>query len=230
MSKLSLFKRTLVLATGLLALSATATAFADLISYDIGVPNSGLTTYPAPYATVSIDRTSSTTANVTFNALSTAAYDYLLGGQGVVDLNVNGTFNVSGISESNKYGAGFMPQPTGYPHVSSGNVSSFGTFNLSLDNFDGFTHAATSISFLLTNTSGAWNSAGDVLTSNGSSYVAAAHVFACTSPCSSTQENVITGFAANGGGNVPVPAPPIVPLAVFGLIIIGWMYRRHRMV
>lgn len=228
MSRFSLFKRTLILATGLLALSMTASAFADLISYDIGVPNSALTAYPAPYATMSIDRTSSTTASVTFNALSTAAYDYLLGGQNVVDLNVNGSFNVSGVSESNSF-SGFSPQPSGYPQLSSGNVSTFGTFNLSLKNFDGFQHSATSVSFLLTNTSGTWSSAGDVLTPNGSSYMAAAHIFVCAGPCSITGGAVITGYGANGGGSVPVPAPPIVPLAVFGLTIIGWMYRRHRM-
>src|ERR1700719_3524166 len=66
---------------------------ADVATISINTPNfSGVT---GPYATVTIDRTSSTTATVTFQSSTNGGNLYLMGGQGAVDLNVNGTYQVA---------------------------------------------------------------------------------------------------------------------------------------
>ena len=108
-----------------------------LDSTDIGitVANTGLSGFVGPFANLHIDLTSSTTANVTFTSLTNGGYIYLLGGGAAADLNVNGSYTLGPVVESNAisgFGASF---DTNVP----GNVSSFGKFDLSLNNVDGST-------------------------------------------------------------------------------------------
>jgi hypothetical protein len=85
---------------------------------------------------------------VTFTSLTHGGYLYLLGSQGAADLNVNGPYTLGPVIEANAlsgFGASFDANVPG-------NVSSFGKFDLSLNNSDGFHGSATSISFTLTDT------------------------------------------------------------------------------
>jgi len=135
-----------------LSLVVAGTSLADSITYTIGSPNAQLSAFMGPYAIVTIDLTSSTTAIVTFQAIP----PFLIGDGGSTDLNVN----------ASNFGVGSFSNTFVSPIVGSGNVSEFGFFNLTIKNFDGFNSAASSFSFVLTDLSGTWSSASDVLTLN----------------------------------------------------------------
>jgi hypothetical protein len=52
--------------------------------------------------------------------------------------------------------------------------------------------------FCLTNTSGDWASAVNVLTPNADGNILAAHVFVTTSPANASNTALATGYATNG--------------------------------
>lgn len=176
-----------------------------------------------PYATVDINRTSTTTATITFTSLTNGGYIYLMGDGGTADLNVNGTYSLGAVTESNSI-SGFTPT---FDANVPGNVDGFGTFNLSLNNVDGFKDSATSISFTLTATgTTTWSSAANVLAANSGGSTAAIHVFACAVPgCSTSSGAAFTGFAANGS---QVPEPVSMLLFGSGLVAIGAKLRRRK--
>lgn len=220
-------KRNLIplLLCGALAALAAAPASADIISFDLTTPNPAISGFTGPYEHVEVNRTSATTATITFTSLTNLAGNtFLMGGAGAAGVNVNATsWTISGITGSNSF-AGFTPGP--FSDGGSGNEDGFGSFNQTIDDFDGYTHSVTSLSFLLTDTSGTWADASSVLTANADGNLAAAHVFVCDNPCLVGNQALATGFAsgsssggggASTGGNIPEPAT----VALLGLGMLG---------
>ena len=216
----------------LLVLLMAGNALADITTFQLTEPNLALIGYPVPFADVTVNRTSSTVADITFTGLTATnpspphnTIYYLLGGNSAADLNVNASiFSVGSISGTALNG-GFTPgaftvaNPPG-----TQNVSSFGLFNMTIDDFDGNTHSASIISFPLTNLSGTWASASDVLTNNAKGFEAAAHIF--VSDGNAADDNLTTGFAGNGPGT-PVPEPATMILLGSGLIGLAGLARKR---
>ena len=175
---------------------------ANAFTSDLNVGNTAISGFTGPYGTVTITLVNSTTATVTFTSNTVAGNIYLFGDGSSVALNVNATtFSVSGISGSNA-GTGFTPGP--YSQQVAGNVDGFGTMNLRISSFDGFTHSSDTITFTVTNTSGTWGSDADVLAFNADGFDAAAHIFVTAFPANASNSAIVTGFAGEGTGtNVP---------------------------
>ncbi len=77
-------------------------ASADTISFTINTPNTAISGFTGPYATVTVNRTSTTMATITFTSDTAAGNIYLMGDGSSVDVNVNATsWTVSGIAGSN---------------------------------------------------------------------------------------------------------------------------------
>jgi len=157
-------------------------AKADFI-FNLTVPNSAISGFPGPYATVD-------GSNI-----------YLFGAVNAVDVNVNATSWTIGSFVATNSGTGFSPGPLS--DGGSGTVDGFGVLNQTVNSFDGYTHSSNFISFALTNTSGTWLSDTTVLVANNQGVFAAAHIFVTTSPANATNSALATGFAANGGSTVP---------------------------
>lgn len=207
-----------ILANFFVSMIASSILWADSQPYTIDVPNTDLSTLTGPYATVVVNLTSPTTANVTFSSLTNGGYLYLIGDSSSADVNVNATsWTLSSLTAVNSI-AGFSPGPLS--NAGSKNVSSFGVFNQTIDNFDGFTSSATQMMFTLTNTSGSWSSASNVLANNNKGFEVAFHAFACPSPgCTTSSTSIITGFA---GGDISTPEPStwvILSSALLGLLL-----------
>lgn len=187
-------------------------------TFTIGSPNTALSCCTGPYAMVTITLDTSTTASVTFTSLTNGGFTYLMGDGGTADLNVNGAYTLGTVTESNSF-TGFTAS---FKNNVPGNVAGFGTFDLSLNSNGGFTDSATSISFMLMNTSGTWSSASNVLTPNSKGSLAAIHAFACATPCTTTEGAFVTGFAA------AAPEPASMLLFGSGLLVLGGIIRRRR--
>jgi hypothetical protein len=200
-------------------------ASADTFTFDLGSPNTAISGFAGPYASVLVDLTSPTTATITFTSLTNAGNIYLLGDGGTVDVNVNATsWTLSGITGSNA-GTGFTPGP--WSDGGSGNVDGFGDFNQTIDSFDGFTHSSDTISFTLTNTGGTWANAASVLTPNGDGADAAAHIFVTSSPANAANGALATGFAAGPGTTIPSPEPSSLSMLGIGVLgLLGFARRR----
>jgi hypothetical protein len=176
-------------------------AKADTFSFNISVGNPAISGYPGPYASVLVNRTDSTHATITFTSLTAAGNQYLFGDGSSVAVNVNASTWTLGTITGSNVGTGFTPGP--YSDGGSGNVDGFGVLNQTINSFDGFTHSSSTISFSLTNTSGTWANAAAVLIANNQGVFAAAHIFVTTFPANASNSALATGFAANGGGQVP---------------------------
>ena len=140
---------------------------------------------------------------------------------------VKGTFALGTISGSNSL-IGFTPGT--WSNAGSGNEDGFGSFNLRITSFDGWSHSSTEISFGIGATgTNSWSSASQVLTGNNKDQIAAIHLFPCIpsgTGCASNSPGAtsITGFASHA---VPVPIPAAVWLFGSGLLgLIGIARRR----
>lgn len=229
-----LFSTFAIAAALVLALGASS-VLADTTTYTLGRPNSGISSYPGPYASVTVDRTTTTTADITFQGLTATGYIYLMGDGGTVGVNVNATsFSVSALIGTNSLSSRGFTGPSSIGAGGAGNEDGFGSFNYTVDSFDGFTNTSDKVTFTVANSSGTWAAATDVLKVNASGYVAAAHIFVCydlsntTHPCSSTDSlsNPSTGYAAD---NTSVPEPRSITLlaALGGLMAIVWASRKR---
>ena len=188
------------IAVVLMAIAGFGLQQADAFTSQLNVGNTAISGFTGPYGTVTITLVNSTTATVTFTSNTVAGNIYLFGDGSSVALNVNATtFSATGITGTNA-GTGFTPGPFS---VGSGNEDGFGSFNLRISSFDGFTHSSDTITFTLTNTSGTWASAADVLIANADGFDAAAHIFVTTSPANASNSALATGFAAESAGGVP---------------------------
>jgi len=202
-------------ATALLWPLGIPSASADSIGFEIADPNAALAPFPSPYAHVDVNRTSTTTAIITFTGLTTGGFTYTFGGVSAIDVNVNATTFTVGIPSVGT----LDPDPLG-----SGNVSSFGAFNVTLDNSDGFSDRFSTASFGLTATSGTWASASDVLLANSDGFRAAAHIFVTGASCGN--EACITGFAGDGGLTA-TPEPATLLLVASSLLGLGFTGRKR---
>ncbi len=175
-------------------------AKADFI-FNLSTGNSAIAGFPGPYATVDVHLVDSTHATVSFTSLTNGGNIYLFGGVNAVDVNVNATTWTIGSFTSTNSGTGFTPGPVS--SGGSGTVDGFGVLNQTNNSFDGYTHTSNFISFTLTNTSGTWATDTAVLVANAQGVFAAAHIFVTTSPANASNSALATGFAANGGTNIP---------------------------
>jgi hypothetical protein len=191
------------IAAVLIAIAGFGLQQANAFTSDLNQGNSAISGFTGPYGTVVITLVGQT-ATVTFTSNTVGGNIYLFGDGGSVALNVNAsTFTVGTVTGTNS-GVGFTPGPFTTNIAAGQHEDGFGTFNLTIDSFDGYTHTSNVISFTVTNTSGTpWGSANDVLAFNASGIDAAAHIFITTFPANSSGSAIVTGFAGEGRQAVP---------------------------
>jgi hypothetical protein len=200
-----------------ISLGSSAIARADSVTFDLNTPNAGLAGFTGPYAQVTINRTSSTTATITFTAYA----GFLIGGAQAADVNFNGGPVTSSIPtfSGGCTGGGCPVGGTAFSAGGSTNADGFGVFNFTLDNTDGFTNAVTALSFNVSCPTCSWGSAAGVLSPNDLGNSLAAHIYVINSNCGGSP---CTGFAT-----VSVPEPASMLLLGTGLVGIAAGVRRR---
>jgi hypothetical protein len=203
-----------------LAFAVPSGAYADTIDLSLNTGNTAIAGYPGPYGDASINLTSSTTALITFTSNSSGGY--LFGDGGSADLNVNGTYTLGAVTVTGL--TGFSPS---YKNNTPGTADGFGYFSLSLNLNDGYAGAANTISFTITDTSGTWTTAADVLTPNSNGNDVAAHIFVCgltSGVCNAGVDALATGYATAVSA---VPEPSTWGMMLLGFLGLGFAFRHQ---
>ncbi len=201
-------------------LVGASTALADTTVYDLVTPNSDLTSFQGPFLQVTVNRTDTTHATITFDSLTNGGYQYLLTGAAGSAVpsafaNVSGTFSLASFS-----GTLFSGSASALSNGGSGSINAFGTFDETIKIKDNLlTDAYTEIVMTLTATSGnSWANAASVLTSNGDTQILAAHVGALAQGGTAFKQ---TGFVS-GALTAPEPSTrAIAGLGALGFIAFG---------
>src|SRR6267143_408413 len=152
-------------------------AKADTISFNLTVSNFGFT---GPYAMVTVNRTDTTHATITFTSLTNGSNIYLMGDGSTVALNVNATTFTCGTVTGTNAGTGFTPGPFTTNIAAGQQIDGFGKVNFTIDSMDGYTHTSDTVSFTLTNGSGTWATASNVMIANAQGTFAASHILVTT--------------------------------------------------
>jgi len=203
-------------------------AYADLI-FNSDVGNAAISGFAGPYVMVDVHLIDPTHATVEFTSLTNSGNIYLMGDGGSVAVNVNATswtltLPPTSPAAASNVGTGFTPGP--YSDGGAGNEDGFGSFNQTVNGFDGFTHSADDIKIELQNTSGTWADANSVLTGNAQGQLAAEHIFVTSSPADAANGAIVTGFAT--GQDAPPTVPEPGSLALLGTALVSLRLLRRK--
>jgi hypothetical protein len=195
--------------SGLLVLVGVAKA--DMIGFDISIGNSAIGGFAEPYATVLVNRTSTTTATITVDSVGSYWFGKSSGF----------AFNTSAGSVI------FSDFSTAPKSIGSGNVSEFGKMQYTFDFKAKLTDVLNHLSFDITGGSGTnWTSAASVLAADNKGYLAAAHILVPTNDNAPPMGFSATGYAGNGAPHV-VPIPGAVWLLGSGILGLVGLKRKY---